>query len=97
MENVEVCHIEQLEEGELTRLRDDVLRFLESLETAGLFDKSADGHAALKAIKAFLRSTTQRQVRSSGGRLEPHFFDGGMTGCGVSSQCHRWPGGSPRP
>jgi hypothetical protein len=77
-ENVEVCHIEQLEEGELTRLRDDVLRFLESLERR-VFDKSADGHAALKAIKTFLRSTTQRQLRSSGGRLEPHFFDGGMT------------------
>jgi hypothetical protein len=74
-ENVEVCHIEQLEEGELTRLRDDVFGLLESLERR-VFEKAADGHAALKAIKAFLRSTKQRQLRSSGGRLEPHFFDG---------------------
>jgi hypothetical protein len=74
-ENVEVCHIEQVEEGELTRLKDDVFGFLEGLERR-VFEKAADGHAALKAIKAFLRSTAQRQVRSSGGWLEPHFFDG---------------------
>ncbi len=74
-ENVEVCHIEQVEEGELTRLRDDVLALLEGLERR-VFEKAADRHAALKAIKAFLRSTAPRQLRSSGGWLEPHFFDG---------------------
>jgi hypothetical protein len=75
-ENVEVCHIEQIEEGELTRLRDDVFGLLEGLERRVL-EKAADGHAALKAIKAFLRSTAQRRLRSSGGWLETHFFDGG--------------------
>jgi hypothetical protein len=77
-ENVEVCHIEQVEEGDLTRLRDDVSGFLEGIERR-TFEKAADGHSTLKAIKAFLRSTTQRRLRSSGGRLEPHFFDGGTT------------------
>jgi hypothetical protein len=75
-ENVEVCHIEKLQEGELTRLKDDLLGFLDGLERR-VSEKAPDGHAPLKAIKAFLRSTTQRQVRSAAGRLEPHFFDGG--------------------
>jgi len=75
-ENVEVCHIEQVEDGELTRLKDDIFGLLEGLERR-VFEKAADGHAALKAIKAFLRSTAQRQLRSSGGLLETHFFDGG--------------------
>lgn len=74
-ENVEACHIEELGEGERTRLRDDLLGFLEGLERR-LSAKSADGHATLKAIKAFLRSTRQRLMRSQGGWLEPHFFDG---------------------
>jgi len=73
-ENVEVCHIEELHEGDRTRLRDDLLGFLEGLERR-VSDKASDGHAALKAIKAFLRSTRQRLVRSSKGWLEPHFFD----------------------
>jgi hypothetical protein len=77
-ENVEVCHIEQVEEGNLTRLRDDVFGFLEGIERR-TFGKAADGHSTLKAIKAFLRSTTQRRLRSSGGMLEPHFFGGGTT------------------
>jgi hypothetical protein len=77
-ENVEVCHIEQVEKGDLTRLRDDVSGFLEGIERR-TFEKAADGHSTLKAIKAFLRSTAQRRLRSSGGRLEPHFFDGGTT------------------
>ena len=53
-ENVEVCHIEELREGELTRLRDDLLGFLDGLERR-VSEKASDGHAALKAIKAFLQ------------------------------------------
>ena len=77
-ENVEVCQIEKVEEGELTRLKDDLFGFLEGLQRRSL-EKAADGHAALKAVKAFLRTTTQRQLRSSDGRLEPHFFHGATT------------------
>jgi len=77
-ENVEVCHIETIAEGEATRLKEDLFRFLEGLERkAG--DKAADGHASIKAIKSFLRSTDQRLVRSSGGRLHTHFFHGTTT------------------
>ncbi|CUS37805.1 conserved hypothetical protein [Candidatus Nitrospira nitrosa] len=77
-ENVEVCHIETIAQGEGTRLKEDLFRFLEGLERkAG--DKAADGHASIKAIKSFLRTTDQRLVRSSGGRLHTHFFDGTTT------------------
>jgi hypothetical protein len=74
-ENVEVCHIEELQEGERTRLRDDLVGFLDGLERRTL-GKASDGHKALNAITKFLRSTMQRQMRSWGGLLEPHFFDG---------------------
>lgn len=77
-ENVEVCHIETIEGGEATRLKDDLFRFLEGLERRAA-DKAADGHDSIKAIKAFLRSTDQRLVRSSGGWLHTHFFDGATT------------------
>lgn len=77
-ENVEVCHIETIAEGDVTRLKEDMFRFLDGLERkAG--DKAADGHASIKAIKGFLRSTDQRFVRSSGGWLHTHFFDGTTT------------------
>ncbi len=52
-ENVEVCHIELIDEGEATRLKEDLYRFLDGLERkAG--DKAADGHESIKAIKSFL-------------------------------------------
>ena len=77
-ENVEVCHIEVIDEGEATRLKEDLYRFLDGLERmAG--DKAADGHESIKAIKSFLRSTSQRLVRSSRGWLHTHFFDGRTT------------------
>lgn len=74
-ENVEVCHIEEIAEGEPTRLKEDLFGFLDGLERrVGL--KASDGHGSLRAIKGFLRSTDQRLVRSSGGWLHTHFFDG---------------------
>lgn len=77
-ENVEVCHIERLEEGEPTRLRTDLLAYLGRIEKlAG--DKAADGNASIVAIKSFLRSTNQRAARSGSGWLHPHFFDGSTT------------------
>jgi hypothetical protein len=74
-ENVEVCHIEEIAEGAPTRLRKDLLGFLNSLEVqAG--PKSADGNQSVTAIKGFLKTTTQRSFRSSDGCLYPHFFRG---------------------
>lgn len=74
-ENVEVCHTEEIAENDRTRLRTDLIGFLNRLERlAGT--KASDGHAALKAIHAFLRKTDQRAQRTSQGPLHPHFFDG---------------------
>jgi hypothetical protein len=77
-ENVEVCHIETIDEGEATSLKEDLFRFLDGLERRAS-DKAADGHESIKAIKGFLRSTNQRLVRSSSGWLHTHFFDGTTT------------------
>ncbi len=77
-ENVEVCHTEEIAEsgeGGFTRLRDDLVRFLEGLERR-VADKAPDGHAPLRAIRDFLRNTYQRERRSNNGMLYPHFFDG---------------------
>lgn len=74
-ENIEVCHVEEIREGDFTRLRDDVLRFIEGLERR-LAGKAADGHAALRDVRTFLRQTEQRTQRSTGGRLHTHFFAG---------------------
>jgi len=67
-ENVEVCHIEEIHEGDLTRLRGSLRTFLRRLAN-GSQDKSSDGHASLKAIELFLADTTLRKTRSSNGWL----------------------------
>ncbi|HZI14358.1 MAG TPA: hypothetical protein VE153_28590 [Myxococcus sp.] len=74
-ENVEVCHVEELEEGAASRLRDDVEGFLARLAER-LPLRNSDDHAALRQIRAFVRSTTQRAQRSTEGYLHTHFFDG---------------------
>lgn len=74
-ENVEVCHTEEIEQGETTRWRDDLLLFLNKLEKRTQA-KGADDHAAILAIKAFLLKTGQLSQRSAQGRLHPHFFNG---------------------
>jgi hypothetical protein len=74
-ENVEVCHSEEVIEGDFTRLRDDLVGFLEGLERR-VGDKASDGHAPLRAVRDFLRSTYQRERRSTDRILHPHFFDG---------------------
>jgi hypothetical protein len=77
-ENVEVCHVEEIGEGAATRLREDLIGFLDGLERR-VGDKSPDRHEALRAIREFLRRTGQREQRTSGGFLHPHFFAGRST------------------
>jgi hypothetical protein len=77
-ENVEVCHIEEILEGEATRIREELLGFLKRLERH-VGDKASDRHDALRAIYEFLQRARERQQRTSGGFLHPHFF------CGRSS------------
>jgi hypothetical protein len=72
-ENVEACHVEEIEDGGKTRLKDDVFGFLDGLRRKA----PADGeHAALRDILAFLRSTEQRSQKSTEGRLHTHFYSG---------------------
>lgn len=77
-ENVEVCHVEEICEGEATRIRADLLGFVEGLERR-VGEKASDRNDTLRAIRDFLRRTGQRQQRSSGGVLHPHFFDSRST------------------
>jgi len=76
-ENVEVCHVEEIAEGDATRLRDDVLTFLRSVERrAG--DRTS-GHKALSTVREFVREADPRRRRSYGGALHTHFYDGGSS------------------
>lgn len=73
-ENVEAAHIEEIVEGDKTRLRDDLISFLRDLR-----GRVADGtdQSALEEIRRFLsRSTEPRVKRSTWGQMHTHFFDG---------------------
>ncbi len=73
--SVEVCHTEEIVEGDFTRLREYVIGFLDGIDRR-VGEKASDGHASLRAIRDFLRATDQRAQRSTGGLLHTHFFDG---------------------
>jgi len=76
-ENVEVCHTEEIGEGDTTRLRDDLVGFVDSLiRRAGA--KDADDHRTLRAIRSFLKGTDQRNTRTSAGQLHTRFYDGSV-------------------
>lgn len=74
-ENVEVCHSEEINEDDFTRLGDDITGFLGKLERR-VGQKASDGQAPLRAIQDFIKNTRQRERRSANGVLHPHFFDG---------------------
>lgn len=72
-ENVECCHVEEIAEGDKSRLKDDVISFLESLRRKVHAEVE---HLALCEILSFLRSVEQRQQKSAGGQLHTHFYSG---------------------
>lgn len=72
-ENVEVCHVEQIAEGDKTRLRDDLVPFLVSLRRRAA---SGTEHVALDDILKLLRGTEQRVKRSSKDSLLTRFYAG---------------------
>ena len=72
-ENVEVCHVEEIKEGEKTRLRDDLISFLRQLQRSAGASKLAE-HKALLKIQDFLKTTKQLQQKSSASQLYPHFY-----------------------
>jgi hypothetical protein len=73
-ENVEVCHIEKVYEGDKTVLKDDVLKFLDDLKRRSPEDSD---HTAVEDIRKYLLSTRKRIHKSSGGQLLSHFYQGG--------------------
>lgn len=76
--NVEVCHVEEIRAGDKTRLRDDLLGFIDRLR--GLAGHAQE-HAALKDIQRFLRDTDSYAQRTDGGTLRPHFYAGRQPFC----------------
>ncbi len=72
-ENVEVCHIEEIPEGDKTRLKDDLVGFLESLRRKTTAD---DAPFALREIVAFLKDAESRFQKSLSGQLYTHFYAG---------------------
>jgi hypothetical protein len=74
-ENVECCHVEEVEEGDRTRLRDDLVAFLVSLRRKSVAETE---HAAIREILGFLRRVEQRHQKSSEGKLHTHFYSGAI-------------------
>ncbi len=72
-ENVECCHIEELVANDRSRIRDDLIAFLDSLRRKTPAEAE---HLAIREIISFLKDTEQRQQKSSSGRLLTHFYTG---------------------
>ncbi|NPC71985.1 hypothetical protein HPP05_19725 [Corallococcus exiguus] len=79
-ENVEVAHIEKLNEGEATHLRGPLIDYLDRLVGTAEFRRPNDElrrrHAALWDIRKFLEGCRQRDHRTVGGRLHTQFHNG---------------------
>ncbi|RKI73517.1 hypothetical protein D7X55_05130 [Corallococcus sp. AB049A] len=79
-ENVEVSHIEKLDEGEATNLRVPLLEYLDRLVNTAEFRRPNDElrrrHAALWDIRKFLEGCRQRDQRSVDGHLRTQFHNG---------------------
>lgn len=72
-ENVEACHVEEITEGDKTRLKDDLAAFLERLRRKA---SASTKHAALGEILLFMRRASHRQLKSASRRLHTHYYDG---------------------
>jgi hypothetical protein len=75
-ENVEAGHIEEIAEGDITRLKEDLASFLDGLRRKTVADTE---HRALREILAFLRSVSPRLKKSASGILHPHFYTGSQS------------------
>lgn len=72
-ENVECCHIEELVDGDRSRLRDDLIAFLDLLRRK---TSAESEHTAIRDIVSFLKGTEHRQQKSQSGTLHTHFYSG---------------------
>lgn len=73
-ENVEACHVEELEEGQKTTLRDPLLDLLHRVSR---LTHNRSARRVLRPYRQFLNGLKQRRARSRHGRLEPHLYVGG--------------------
>ena len=72
-ENVESCHVEEIAEGDKTRLRDDIASLLGDLRRKTRADSQ---HTALNEIRTFLKAVSPRLQKSTSGELHPHLYIG---------------------
>jgi hypothetical protein len=72
-ENVEACHVEEIAEGDKTRLKDDLASLLDGLRRKAPAESEQRG---LREILTFLRSVSSRLQKSAYGQLHTHFFAG---------------------
>lgn len=72
-ENVEACYVEEIAEGDKTRLKNDLASFLDLLRRKA---PASAKHGALREISAFLRNASPRRVKSASGKLHTHFYNG---------------------
>lgn len=73
-ENVEVCHVEEIEADDRTRIRDDLLGLLNLVHRMA---PPGTDQSAIEEVRRFLRyDTGSIQHRSGGGMLHPHLFVG---------------------
>ena len=74
-ENVEVCHFEELREGERTLLRGDIIDLLEGVRRRAL--AADDNQRAIGDILSFVRRDTEpRTNRSAGSELHTRLYGG---------------------
>jgi hypothetical protein len=76
-ENVECAHVAEIEEDARSRLRDDLLDFLDHLRRS---TGPLDQHGPLDEIRSFVRRLQPVAHRSAQGTLHPHFLANGRRG-----------------
>lgn len=72
-ENVEVCHIEKMEEGSACGFRNDLLGLIQRVKTAS---QAAQSHDALDSVAQFVRGLKQREYSKAKNVLYPRFYNG---------------------
>ena len=75
-ENIEVCHIEEVDEGALCSYRNDLIDLLTRVRKA---TPSEVSHVALEQILAFIRKLSPRRTRSIDGVFCPRLYSGGQS------------------
>lgn len=70
-ENVEACHVEELEDGQQTRLKESLLTLLDRVERLTASDASIE---VLQPYRRFVHRLQSDAFKSRNGQLAPHVF-----------------------